>query len=129
MAAMARSWGLSLGPVGFGHVLFGRGRGLLGVAPGDLVDMAPLDGSWKVERTGGLLPPLLGVRKVIGGATGETRVGPLPPLRFDVRGLELHYRGPLRGLVDLLEPDGDGFRGRAILFGRELGRFRMRGAD
>jgi hypothetical protein len=34
--------------------------------------VSDLDGVWNVERTGGLLPPLLGVRKSIGGATGRT---------------------------------------------------------
>ena len=88
--------------------------------------MRSLDGTWKVERVGGLLPPLVGVRKVIHGVRGRTELGPLPGAPFDVRGLELHYRRPFSALVDLLEPDGDGFRGRATLFGRELGRFRMR---
>jgi hypothetical protein len=39
-------------------------------------------------------------------------------------GRSLRYRFP-PGLVDELEPDGDGFRGRAFLVGRELGRFRL----
>jgi hypothetical protein len=47
---------------------------------------------------------------------------------FDVVGLELRYRGPFRGLVDRLEPDGDGYRGRATYLGRPLGRFAMRRA-
>lgn len=88
--------------------------------------MATLDGEWAVERVGGALPPLLGVRKRIAGARGVTALGPLPGLPFDVRGLSLDYRGPLRGLVDVLEPAPDGFAGRALYRGRELGRFRMR---
>jgi hypothetical protein len=83
-----------------------------------------LDGEWDVRRTGGFLPPLLGVRKRIDGARGATLFGPVP-VRFDVVGRELRYRAPLLGLVDELEPDGSGFSGRALLFGRELGRFRM----
>lgn len=84
-----------------------------------------LDGVWKVERTGGpFLPPLDGVRKRIAGGRGETLVGPAP-IRFRVVGNELRYRVPLLGLVDVVEPEGDGFTGRALLHGRELGRFRM----
>lgn len=86
--------------------------------------MQGLDGVWKVERTGGALPPLYGVRKRIRGARGETLFGPVP-VRFAVVGNELRYRAPLLGLVDVLEPGGDGFEGRATLFGVELGRFRM----
>jgi hypothetical protein len=84
-----------------------------------------LDGDWRLERVGGLLPPLVGVRKRIAGGRGETRLGPLPALPFDVVGLELHYRGPFRGFVDVLEPTGDGFLGKATVRGRELGTFRM----
>jgi ferritin-like metal-binding protein YciE len=86
--------------------------------------MQGLDGVWKVERTGGALPPLYGVRKRIGGTRGETLFGPVP-VRFAVVGNELRYRAPLLGLVDVLEPGGEGFEGRATLFGVELGRFRM----
>jgi hypothetical protein len=91
--------------------------------------MAALDGVWKVERVAGLLPPLIGVRKVIRDGRGETKVGPLPGVPFDVRGLELHYRRPLAALVDVLEPEGNGFLGRATVFGRVYGRFRMRRVD
>ena len=84
-----------------------------------------LDGAWNVRRTGGALPPLYGVRKEIRGRRGSTRVAALPGgFPFSVDGLTLRYRFP-PGLVDHLEPDGDAFRGRATLFGRELGRFRM----
>ena len=38
----------------------------------------------------------------------------------------LHYRAPLAFLVDFLEPDGDGFRGRATAFGRTYGTFELR---
>jgi ferritin-like metal-binding protein YciE len=84
-----------------------------------------LDGVWYVRRTGGALPPLHGVRKRIGGDRGETLFGPVP-VTFDVRGLELRYRPPLPGLVDVLERDGDGYRGRTRLFGREIGTFELR---
>jgi hypothetical protein len=84
--------------------------------------MARLDGIWDVRRTGGLLPPLLGVTKRIHGDRGETRVGPLPGVPFRVDGLALRYAG---GFVDLLEPDGDRYRGRATFRGRELGRFEL----
>jgi hypothetical protein len=87
--------------------------------------MAELDGVWKVERTGGLLPPLLGVRKEISGSRGVTKLGPLPGAPFDVVGTQLHYRGPFSGFVDVLEPAGDGYDGRALLRGREYGRFRL----
>jgi putative acetyltransferase len=83
-----------------------------------------LDGTWALDRTGGLLPPLGGVRKQIEGGRGWTIVGGRR-LAFDVVGLELRYRAPLRGLVDELTPDGSGFSGTAMLFGRELGTFRM----
>jgi len=85
-----------------------------------------LDGVWNVERRGGLLPPLVGVRKRIHGARGETTCGPLPGAPFDVVGLSLRYRAPFRGFVDELEPDGEGFRGRATFRGREFGRFALR---
>jgi len=84
-----------------------------------------LDGVWNVERRGGLLPPLVGVRKRIHGTRGETTCGRLPGMPFEVRGLSLHYRAPFRGFVDELEPDGDGFRGRATFRGREFGRFAL----
>jgi hypothetical protein len=85
--------------------------------------MAELDGVWLVRREGGLLPPMAGVRKEIAGASGVTTAGPVR-LPFAVEGHRLRYRFP-PGLVDELEPDGDGFRGRALLAGRELGRFRL----
>jgi hypothetical protein len=85
--------------------------------------MAELDGRWLVVREGGLLPPMVGVRKQITGVRGVTELGPLR-LAFRVEGRRLRYRFP-PGLVDELEPDGDGFRGRALIAGRELGRFRL----
>lgn len=85
-----------------------------------------LTGVWRLRRTGGLLPPLTGVHKRILGASGTTRIGPLPGAPFDVVGLELHYRFPLSGFVDVLTPDGaDAYTGRATVAGRTFGTFRM----
>jgi ferritin-like metal-binding protein YciE len=88
--------------------------------------MAELDGQWDVRRVGGALPPLAGVRKRIHGASGETIVFRGPGLPFDVHGRELRYRAPFAFLVDVLEPAGDGFRGRATAFGRTVGEFELR---
>ena len=87
--------------------------------------MKELDGSWDVRRVGGLLPPLLGVHKRIDGSSGETAVGPLPGISFDVVGTELRYRRPFGAIVDRLEPDGSGWLGRTLVGGREVGRFRL----
>jgi hypothetical protein len=84
-----------------------------------------LDGVWDVRRRGGLLPPLLGVRKEISGASGTTKIGPVPGARFDVVGLSLRYRAPFGGFVDELEPDGDRYRGRSTFRGREFGKFEL----
>ena len=54
-----------------------------------------LDGDWQVHRTGGFLPPLIGVRKHIEGDRGSTSLGPLPGVPFDVVGNELRYRRPV----------------------------------
>jgi ferritin-like metal-binding protein YciE len=85
-----------------------------------------LDGVWRVERAGGALPPLYGCVKRIRGGRGTTEFGQMPGMPFDVRGLELHYRGPLAPLVDKLEPRDGTYFGRATVFGREIGQFRMR---
>ena len=87
--------------------------------------MAGLDGIWRVERAGGLLPPLLGMRKEIAGARGRTTVGPLRA-SFRVVGDELRYERPFGGFVDVVSPEGGGFAGRALFRGREYGRFRLR---
>jgi hypothetical protein len=84
-----------------------------------------LDGVWNVKRAGGLLPPMLGVRKRISGGSGVTAMGPLPGFRFDVVGLSLRYRPPLDGFIDELEPSGDNYAGRATFRGREYGRFTL----
>ncbi len=85
-----------------------------------------LDGVWDVARLSGALPSLRGCVKRISGRRGRTEFPHLPRMPFEVRELELHYRGPFSPLVDKLEPEGDGFVGRATLFGREVGRFRLR---
>ena len=88
--------------------------------------MPELDGGWDVSRTGGLLPPLLGVRKEIVGTRGQTLLpGGVLGAPFDVVGLELHYRRPFAGFVDILAPNGDGFAGQATFRRREFGRFEM----
>jgi hypothetical protein len=88
--------------------------------------VAELDGVWDVRRTGGLLPPLIGVRKEISGTSGTTKIGPLPGAPFDVVGLSLRYRAPFRGFVDELVAAGDGYRGRSTFRGREFGKFELR---
>jgi ferritin-like metal-binding protein YciE len=68
---------------------------------------------------------MAGVHKRIAGGRGETRIGRMPGAPFDVIGPELRYRTPFTGFVDVLEPDGNGFRGTATFRGRELGTFEM----
>ena len=87
--------------------------------------MGELDGAWNVRRVGGLLPPMVGVHKVIDGPKGETRVGRLVGVPFDVFGLNLRYRAPFRGFVDELAPDGDRYLGRATFRGHAFGRFAL----
>jgi len=82
-----------------------------------------LDGVWKVKRLGGVLPPMVGVQKRISGSRGETRIGPLFGVPFDVVGRDLHYRRPFRCFVDRLEPSGPGYLGRATFRARVFGRF------
>jgi hypothetical protein len=88
--------------------------------------MEGLDGVWAVRRLGGALPALRGVRKRISGNRGETIVLGGPGIPFEVHGNELRYRRPLSFLVDVLEPAGAGFRGRATAFGRTYGEFELR---
>jgi hypothetical protein len=84
-----------------------------------------LDGDWQVIRTGGLLPPLVGVRKHIEGGRGWTALGPFPGVPFDVVGNELRYRAPFQMFVDVVEASSEGYLGRATVLGRELGTFRL----
>jgi hypothetical protein len=88
--------------------------------------VSELDGKWDVRRSGGALPPMIGVHKRIEGTSGHTKLGPLPGVPFDVVGLSLRYRAPFRGFVDELTPDAEGFSGRATFQGREYGRFVLR---
>ena len=70
------------------------------------------------------MKPLPFVRKRIAGDRGETTLGPLRA-GFDVVGLELRYRGLFSGIVDVLEPDGEGFRLEGTYWGRTFGHFRL----
>jgi hypothetical protein len=93
---------------------------------GKILRVGELDGTWNVYRTGGLLPPLYGVHKRIAGGSGSTRIGPLVGVPFDVVGLELRYRAPFAGFVDVLTPREDGsYSGRATFRGRTFGSFRL----
>jgi ferritin-like metal-binding protein YciE len=87
--------------------------------------VAELDGVWDVERTGGFLPPLVGMRKRISGEHGATTLGPVRA-SFRVVGREIRYEAPFTGFVDVVEPEADGFSGRALYQGHEYGRFRLR---
>ena len=55
--------------------------------------MRDLDGVWRVHRESGLLPPMVGVGKIVTGGQGSTRFGPLRA-GFDVVGT---VRSPIRG--------------------------------
>jgi ferritin-like metal-binding protein YciE len=87
--------------------------------------VSELDGVWEVKRTGGALPPMVGVRKRIRGTTGRTEVGPVAVEFEVVDGRVLHYRRPFDGFVDVLTPAEGGWTGRALFRGREYGRFRL----
>ncbi|HEX2045353.1 MAG TPA: hypothetical protein VHF23_06990 [Gaiellaceae bacterium] len=82
-----------------------------------------LEGSWRVERVSGILPPA-GLKKRIGARRGSTRLGPLPLALFRVRDRTLDYLGwPVR---DELRPAADGsWVGRGLVLGREFCRFRL----
>jgi ferritin-like metal-binding protein YciE len=88
--------------------------------------VSDLDGVWDVKRTGGALPPLVGVHKEISGAAGTTKVGPLRGVPFDVVGLSFRYHAPFGNFVDVLERDGQDFRGQATFRGREFGKFELK---
>ena len=87
--------------------------------------MPELDGEWEVRRLSGLLPPLAGMRKRVRGDRGETVLPGGCGVPFAVVGRELRYRSPFSMVVDVLEPDGDGWQGSATAFGRTVGEFGM----
>ena len=92
--------------------------------------MRELEGEWRVERLGGLLPPMVGIWKRVHGARGETWFGILPvwPFRIERRvdRVVLVYRSPFSRLIDELWPEASGsWLGRTMLGNLELGRFRM----
>jgi ferritin-like metal-binding protein YciE len=91
--------------------------------------VAELDGVWAVERVSGALPPLHGCVKRVHGDRGRTDCPGFPRMPFEVRGLDLHYLGAFRPLVDRLEPRNGDYFGRATLLGREIGRFTLRRLD
>jgi hypothetical protein len=84
-----------------------------------------LDGEWGLQRLSGVLPPLTGMHKRIRGGRGATVLPGGLGVPFAVVGRELHYRPPFSMVVDVLEPEGDGWHGRATVFGRTVGEFRM----
>jgi len=90
-----------------------------------LPEVPELDGEWDVRRVSGFLPPLVGIRKRIEGESGATVLPGGLGVPFAVAGAELRYRQPFGMVVDVLEADGDGWRGRATVFGRTVGEFRM----
>ena len=82
-----------------------------------------LTGRWRVERTGGLLPPF-GLRKCIGRDGGWTALGPIPLAPFRVHGRTLDYAvWPVKD--ELVEQEDGGWVGRGFIFGREFCRFRL----
>ena len=98
--------------------------------------MQTLDGSWRVEREAGVLPPF-GLSKRIRGKSGWTAVAGVPVAFFRVvehppatlpgtssPRTSLVYRGwPVR---DELTRRADGtWDGRGTMFGREFCRFRL----
>jgi hypothetical protein len=87
--------------------------------------MTELDGDWELQRVSGFLPPLGGLRKQIRGDRGATVLPGGLAVPFAVVAHELRYRPPFSMVVDVLEPDGDGWHGRATVFGRTVGEFRM----
>lgn len=86
-----------------------------------------LTGQWAVHRSGGLLPPLIAVRKRVEGDRGWTTVFGVKAAPFDVVGLELRYRPPFSAFVDVMTPESaSSYTDRATFRGRTFGTFRMR---
>lgn len=80
-----------------------------------------VEGSWKVKREAGLLPPF--VRKRIGPDAGWTLWFGVPVGKFIRAGDTLRYRlWPVRD--ELREENGE-IHGRGLLLGREFCRFRL----
>ncbi len=88
-------------------------------------EVPELDGEWDVRRVSGFLPPLVGIRKRIEGESGATVLPGGLRVPLAVAGTELRYRQPFGMVVDVLEPDGEDWRGRTTVFGRAVGEFRM----
>jgi hypothetical protein len=85
--------------------------------------MESLEGSWRVERVSGLLPPF-GLSKRISGDRGWTLAAGVPVAPFRVSGTSLVYIGwPVRDELTR-RPDGT-WAGRGLLAGREFCRFRL----
>jgi hypothetical protein len=90
--------------------------------------MSRIDGTWRVERVSGALPPGL-LRKRIFGDHGWTLAGEVPLGYFEVKrdnadSVTLDYRVmPVRDELEARE-DG-GWDGRGLLLGREICRFRL----
>jgi len=87
--------------------------------------VSELDGEWELKRLSGVLPPHAGMRKQIRGDRGATVLPGGLRVPFAVVARELRYRPPFSMVVDVLEPDGDGWHGCATVFGRTVGEFRM----
>ena len=87
--------------------------------------MSELDGEWELQRVSGALPPLAGMHKRISGDRGATVLPGGLQVSFAVVAHELRYRPPFSMVVDVLEPDAHGWHGRATVFGRTVGEFRM----
>jgi hypothetical protein len=82
-----------------------------------------LEGTWRIERLSGLLPPA-GLSKEFTAGRGWTRVVGIRVASFDVQGTALVYRLlPLRDELEEL-PDGS-WSGRGLVFGRSYCRFRL----
>lgn len=83
-----------------------------------------LQGTWKVRRISGLLPP--GVTKEIGAERGRTLLFGIHFGAFRVEGARFVYA--FWPIVDMVEPDpdrADGFVGRGTVFGLTFCRFRL----
>jgi hypothetical protein len=87
--------------------------------------VSELDGDWQLQRVSGALPPLVGMSKQIRGDSGATVLPAGLRVPFTVVAHELRYRAPFSMVVDVLEPADDGWHGRATVFGRTVGEFRM----